>query len=87
MKKSGKEDHFPDFMQPHQKVDLLSGCRCRKRCIASLCQLLIHCVDAKTVATDQFQAVDHGLGRLLFFHLLVHKPLQHVLGGIVVLLA
>ena len=58
------------------------------RCLGidSCAKLLVEHIDTIAVVLDHTKVVDDVLGVLLFLHLLIYKPLEHALCGIVILL-
>ena len=54
--------------------------------IDSCAKLLVEHIETIAVVLDHAKVVDDVLGVLLFLHLLIYKPLEHALCGIVILL-
>ena len=54
--------------------------------IDSCTKLLVEHVETIAVVLDHAKVVDDVLGVLLFFYLLIYKPFEHALCGIVILL-
>ena len=58
------------------------------RCLGidSCAKLLVEHIETIAVVLDHAKVVDDVLGVLFFLHLLIYKPLEHALCGIVILL-
>ena len=52
--------------------------------VSALTQFFINHVNTITVILNHIQVVDNGFHVFFFLHLLINKPLQHALCGIVV---
>ena len=62
-------------------------CQWRSLCIDSGPKLLVEHIKTIAIVLDHAQVIDNVLRVFLFLHLLVNKPLEHALCGIVVFLS
>jgi magnesium transporter len=85
---SGMMDAFASVISNNLNIVMkkLFGCQWRWSRVCTCCHLLVNHIEAELVTLDHSHLVDDVASRLLLFHLLVNKPVKHILCCVVLLL-